>query len=81
MAEKVKAGVSVTEDVSRETWGAELTPAKVTIYFNYDEGYSCSLSLECFLAVLVAWYRFIQSPPAVGSTEEVDIEPWQCGSP
>jgi len=71
--DSVSSGESLSLDWSRETWGANLTRDKVTIYSLHDESYFQQFSLKQFHTALAAWKSFLQKTPSLESTEQIEI--------
>ena len=71
--DSVSSGESRSLDWSRETWGAKLTRNEVKTYSLHDESYSQQFSLKQFHTALVAWNSFLQKPPSLEWTEQIEI--------
>jgi hypothetical protein len=70
---RLKSGGAHSADWARETWGARLTKDEATLYCLQQEGYSLVVGIDALDRALVAWRRFIQSEPARGASEEIDL--------
>ena len=70
---KVIEGQLEREDITSETFSADIGRELTELYFNFDDSYTQFIPTTMFLTILTEWYEFIKLPPEKDATKMVEV--------